>query len=147
MASDEEAFKKTVLLLQSRTRTIKDFSGAFRAFFTDDYPYDPEAVKKFWKDAALANLLGTLAACLAVTEPFDLESTEKALRSLAEEKGIKAGLLINATRVALTGQAVAPSLFDVMVLLGRDRVVTRLRRAAGSLSAGTGPGTVSTSQG
>jgi glutamyl-tRNA synthetase len=51
------------------------------------------------------------------------------LRALAEESGIKAGLLINATRVALTGQAVAPGLFDVMNVLGRERVVERLRRA------------------
>jgi glutamyl-tRNA synthetase len=49
---------------------------------------------------------------------------------LAEEKGVKAGLLINATRVALTGQAVAPSLFEVMLALGQDRVVARLGRAA-----------------
>ena len=90
VAVDEAAFKKTLLLLQSRTRTIKDFSGAFRAFFTDDFPYDPEAVKKFWKDATLASLLDTLAARLAATEPFDLEATEKALRGLSEEKGIKA---------------------------------------------------------
>lgn len=143
---DNAAFKKTVLLLQSRTRTIKDFSGAFRAFFTDDFPYDPEAVKKFWKDATLASLLDTLAARLTATEPFDLEATEKALRGLAEENGIKAGLLINATRVALTGQAVAPSLFEVMVLLGRERVVARLRRATAFLLGGTGSGPVSTSQ-
>jgi glutamyl-tRNA synthetase len=55
---------------------------------------------------------------------------------LAEEKGMKAGLLINATRVALTGQAVAPSLFEVMLVLGQDRVVARLRRAADHLRSG-----------
>jgi glutamyl-tRNA synthetase len=122
-----------VLLLQSRARTVKDFAGAFRAFFTDDFEYDPEAVKKFWKDPALPGLLDTLAEGLAATEPFDLAGTEKTLRSLAEEKSVKAGLLINATRVALTGQAVAPSLFDVMLVLGHDRVVARLRRAADHL--------------
>jgi len=42
---------------------------------------------------------------------------------------VTAGLLINATRVAIVGQAVAPPLFDTMVVLGRDRVVNRLRRA------------------
>jgi glutamyl-tRNA synthetase len=130
---EEGAFKPTVLLLQSRARTLKDFAGAFRAFFTDDFPYDPEAVKKFWKDPALTALLETLAERLAATEPFDLAGTEKALRGLAEEKGIKAGLLINATRVALTGQAVAPGLFDVMLVLGQQRVMDRLRRAAAYL--------------
>jgi len=104
---EEERFKRTVLLLQARARTLKDFSGAFRAFFTDEFAYDPEAEKKFWKDASLPTLLDSLAERLAAAEPYDLATTEKTLRSLAEEKGVKAGLLINATRVALTGQAVA----------------------------------------
>jgi len=130
---DAASFKQTLLLLRSRARTLKDFTGAFRAFFTDDFAYDPAAEKKFWKDPALATLLAELAERLAATEPFDVATTEKALRSLAEEKGVKAGLLINAARVALTGQAVAPGLFEVMVVLGQDRVVTRLRRTAGHL--------------
>ena len=132
-----EEFRQAVLLLQSRARTLKDFAGAFRAFFTDDFPYDPEAAKKYWKDATLSALLDALADRLAATEPFDLVGTEAALRSLAEEKGVKAGLLINATRVALTGQAVAPSLFEVMLVLGRDRVLARSRRAAEHLRSGT----------
>jgi len=127
---DRPRFEASVRLLQSRTRTVKDFSGAFRAFFIDEFDYDPEAVKKFWKEASLPGLLAALAERLAKSEPFDVQETEKALRGLAEEEGVKAGLLINATRVALTGQAVAPSLFDVMVVLGRDRVVGRLQRAA-----------------
>jgi len=133
---DEEGFKKTLLLLQSRARTLKDFSGAFRAFFTDDFAYDPEAVKKYWKDAALPALLDALAERLAAIAPFDLAGTEKALRSLAEEKGVKAGLLINASRVALTGQAVAPGLFEVMSVLGRKRVASRLHRAASHPQSG-----------
>ena len=113
---------------------MKDFSTSGRAFFTDDFDYDPEAVKKFWKDPALTEYLKALAERLARVEPFDLQETEKCLRAFAEERGVKAGLLINATRVALTGQAVAPGLFEVMVALGRDRVVARLRRAAVKLS-------------
>jgi glutamyl-tRNA synthetase len=57
------------------------------------------------------------------------------LRALAETEAVKAGLLINATRVAIVGQAVAPPLFDTMVALGRDRVVNRLRRAQPASSA------------
>jgi glutamyl-tRNA synthetase len=122
--------ERTVLLLQTRARTLGDFSGAFRAFFTDEFQYDPGAQKKFWKAPQLPELLEALGARLAGVEPFALAETEQCLRGLAEEKGVKAGLLINATRVALTGQAVAPGLFEVMVELGRERVVARLRRAA-----------------
>jgi len=130
---EEERFKRIVLLLQSRARTIQDYAGPFRAFFNDEFAYEPGAVKKFWKDGSIPSLLDALAERMAAANPFDLAGTEAALRSLAEEKGVKAGLLINASRVALTGQAVAPSLFEVIVVLGQDRVVARLRRAADHL--------------
>ncbi len=123
-------FEASVRLLQSRARTLKDFSGAFRAFFSDEYVYEPEAVKKFWKEPALPGLLAALAERLRNIEPFEVQETEAVLRGLAEENGVKAGPLINATRVALTGQGVAPGLFDVMVVLGRERVVARLEKAA-----------------
>jgi glutamyl-tRNA synthetase len=138
-AATGAAFRQTVLLLQSRARTLKDFAGSFRAFFTDDFAYDPDAVKKFWKDANLSALLTDLSERLAACQPYDLATTESTLRALADERGVKAGLLINATRVALTGQAVAPSLFEVMLALGRDCVVARLRRAAAYLASASAP--------
>jgi glutamyl-tRNA synthetase len=126
-------FEQTVALLQARVRTLKDFSQGGRAFFTDDFEYAPEARKKFWENPSLSALLYNLAVRLDHLESFDTEKTEAALRGLAQESGIKAGLLINATRVALTGQAVAPGLFDVMSVLGQKRTVERLRRAGGVL--------------
>ena len=116
-------------LLKSRMRTLKDFTTSGRAFFSDDFPIDPAAAAKYWKDPVLGELLPRLAEILDQVEPLDAPSAEAALRGLAEERGVKAGLLINASRVALTGQAVAPSLFEMMALLGRERVVARLQRA------------------
>ena len=55
--------------------------------------------------------------------------------AVAAAEGVKAGLLINATRVAIVGRAVAPPLFDTMVVLGKERVVARLRRALVFLSS------------
>jgi glutamyl-tRNA synthetase len=133
-ADESGRFEASALLLQTRARSLKDFPGSGRAFFTDDFTYDVEAVKKFWKDPAVANLLAELADRLAACSTFNLEETETQLRTLAEEKGVKAGLLINASRVALTGQGVAPGLFEVMLVLGQDRVVNRMRKAANFLS-------------
>ncbi len=133
---ERERFEMAARLLQSRARSLKDYSESFRAFFADDFDYDPEAVKKFWKEPDLPEFLELLGERLARVEPFDLQGSEKCLRALAEAKGIKASLLINAARVALTGQAVAPGLFEVMVGLGRDRVVRRVHRAARYLREG-----------
>ena len=52
------------------------------------------------------------------------------LRSTAEERGLKPALLIHATRVAVTGRSVSPGLYEVLELLGRERVRARLDRAA-----------------
>src|SRR5437867_3690144 len=62
-ASPEERrwFEACARLLQSRARSLKDFSMSGRAFFTDDFDYDPEAAKKFWKDPALPEYLEALA--------------------------------------------------------------------------------------
>jgi len=134
---EKPRFEASVRLLQTRARSIKDFSRFGRAFFSEQFEYDPEAQKKFWKDARLPDLLEELGARLAQAKPFDLAQTETCLRALAEEKGVKAGLLINAARLALTGQAVAPGLFEVMVTLGQSRVVERLRRAGAHLRRGS----------
>jgi len=120
---------KTIDLLKPRARNLKDFAGAFRAFFTDDYETDPAAAAKFLSDESVRALIVELGNRYAAsTEPFSEAETEKALRDLAAEKTIKAGALINAARVALTGQAVAPSLFAVMLALGKDRTIERLKR-------------------
>ncbi len=57
---------------------------------------------------------------------------------LAEAEGVKAGLLINATRVAIVGQAVAPPLFETFLVLGRERVVRRLRAALPAMANAAG---------
>ncbi|HUY12151.1 MAG TPA: glutamate--tRNA ligase [Terriglobia bacterium] len=134
-AEDRDRFERSVQLLQARARNLKDFAETGRAFFSDDFSYEPGAVQKFWKDSALPSLLAELASRLSQTEPFTSANTEKCLRDLAEEKQVKAGLLINASRVALTGQGVAPSLFDVIDVLGKERVVSRLQRAVEYLNA------------
>jgi len=71
-----------------------------------------------------------LAARLESIDIFTHDATEAALRAHAEEHGVKAGLLINGARTALTGQSVGPGMFDIMIVLGRERTVARLRRAA-----------------
>ena len=130
-----EWFARTVDLLRPRTRLLPDFSSWARAFFSDEFDYDPQAREKFWKDERLPELLGKLADGLEALDEWNHDACDRVLRGLAAAEGVKAALLINATRVAIVGQAVAPPLFDTMVALGKDRVVSRLRRALPVLSA------------
>lgn len=124
-----EWLARTVDLIRPRTRLLGDFTTWARAFFADDFSYDPAAVAKFWKDPKLADLLAKLTDALAALSDWGHDACDKALRDLAAAENVKAGLLINAARVAITGQAVAPPLFDTMVAIGQARVVARLRAA------------------
>ena len=124
-----EWFSRTVDLLRPRVRLLPDFSSWSRAFFSDEFAIDPAAKEKFWKDSRTPALLAQLADSLAALPEWNHDACDQALRALAASENVKAGLLINATRVAIVGQAVAPPLFDTMVVLGRDRVVSRLRAA------------------
>ena len=73
------------------------------------------------KDPSLKELLPQLADSFATLDEFTHDSAEASLREFADQKGVKAGLLINATRTALTGQAVGPGLFDLVAAIGKDR--------------------------
>src|SRR5262249_6271610 len=107
---------------------LKDFATLFRSFFADDYENDPAAVSKFLKEDSVREMLVALSDRYAALAEFNEASTEQVLRAFAEEKSVKAGALINGARVALTGQGVAPSLFAVMVALGKERTVSRHQR-------------------
>jgi glutamyl-tRNA synthetase len=123
-----DSFDATLDLLKNRARKLSDFGGNFRAFFTDDFVYDNGAAAKFLADPKLKELVPALLLQYTESDIFTLQSTEGTLRQLAEKEGVKAALLINALRVGLTGQGVAPGLFEVMQVLGRERTLARLQR-------------------
>jgi glutamyl-tRNA synthetase len=117
-------------LTKPRARSLTDFATTSCAYFSDDFSFDPAAVTKSIKDSATRDLLVELGGRYGTISEFTEASAEQVLRAFAEEKGVKPGVLINGARVALTGQGVAPSLFAVMLALGRERVVRRLQSAS-----------------
>jgi glutamyl-tRNA synthetase len=133
--SEREWFSHVVDLLRPRIRLLPDFATWGRGFFSDDFDYDAPAREKFWKDPALPDLLQKLTDALSGLPDWNHDACDHALRGVAAAAGVKAGLLINATRVALVGRAVAPPLFETMLVLGKDRVIERLRRAIHAIAA------------
>ena len=115
-----EEILAAITLLQPRARNLKDFASTFLAYFGDQFSMDEAAAKKFLSDPTVRQMLAELGGRYAQLREFTEASTEELLRAYATEKGIKAGALINGARVALTGQAVAPSLFAVMLYLGQS---------------------------
>jgi glutamyl-tRNA synthetase len=128
-------------LLKVRARTLEDLLQQAEPYFLDEVEYDPNAVKKQWgKDpAGTAEALARLQDGLAGT-PWDQASLEERSRALAEDMGIGAGKLFQPLRLALTGSSASPGIFDVLVLLGRERSLDRIRRAVNILRSGELPG-------
>ncbi len=125
MESDPATLKK-VDAIRSRYTLLGEFRQRGAAFFSDEFPTEDKAVENLEKDNA-RELLRGLADPLEALADFNHATVEAALRAYAEEKGVKAGLLINGSRAALTGQSVGPSAFEVFDLIGQQKTVHRLR--------------------
>jgi len=124
----KEWFEKVLEALKARSRRMGDLARGSGVFLSDRFEYDPEAAAKHLKDPETAARMTALRKVLSALEPFDEAATEEALRKAAEALGIPAARLIHPLRVALTGQAVSPGIFAVLVLVGRERALARIDR-------------------
>jgi len=117
-------------LNKGRGRTLKEVAAQLEPYLVDDgaFEYEEEAAKKHLKGDDLAARMTELHVALEKADPFDQATTEAALRALAESRGVSAAKLIHPLRLALTGRGASPGIFDVAVVLGRDRTLRRLRR-------------------
>ncbi|MCG8604658.1 glutamate--tRNA ligase [bacterium] len=122
-------------LLKTRMRQLTEFAAMAGYFFADPEQFDEKAVRKHWKDPELPAKFDLLQQRLAALETFTTESIEEAMRALAEELEMSAAKLIHPTRVALTGVAATPSLFEVMEILGQEAVLRRIQKARELLQA------------
>jgi glutamyl-tRNA synthetase len=116
-------------LLKPRIRRLGQFVEEAAPFLRSAVEFDAAAVSKHLAKPELAEPVTALASALEGVEPFERQAIEAILRGLAEARGLKAAALIHASRVAVTGRAASPGLFEVMELLGRAAVVAQLRAA------------------
>ncbi len=120
---------RVIDLLKPRARKLSDIVPALVPFVSDRVTYDEAAVTKHLRGNGVTEHLSAWRDVVLGLPTLEPSETEAALRRLAEARGIKPGVLIHATRVAVVGQAVSPGLFEVLELVGRDRVTERLRTA------------------
>jgi glutamyl-tRNA synthetase len=127
-------FHALLELLKPRSRTLEDFAIQAAPFLANDVVYGTDAVDKHWRNAEeVTPRMEALRDRFAHLDVWDHAAIENSLRRLAEEQGIAAGKLIHPLRLALTGSAVGPGVFDVAVLLGRERSVERIDAAIAEL--------------
>jgi glutamyl-tRNA synthetase len=129
-------FEGLLDMLRARARSMDALARSVSLYLPGEVRYEPAAVRKHWKRRAqvqeyLTALRRSLDGCEWQPEPL-----ERALRGLAAELGVGAGRLIHPLRVALTGQAVSPGIFDVLYYLGRDLSLSRIEEALETLAEG-----------
>lgn len=128
LAANGEYFAQLVDIVRVRVKTLQEVADAATYFFKDIETYDEKGVAKHFKPEAI----GLLEQCIAAIEAdtvYDLASTEAIYNKIAEANGLALGKVIHPTRLALTGRTVSPGMFDVMVLLGKEKTLARLRQA------------------
>jgi glutamyl-tRNA synthetase len=121
-----ESLARLVVLVRERTKTLVEMVDWVKPYFGSEAVLDEEAAKKYLTPA-IAPLLEDLLARYEALPALDKHGWEEVFKRLVEERGIKMGQLAQPVRVALTGRAASPGLFEVMEVLGRDRTLVRLR--------------------
>ena len=123
---ESEAYlRRAVELMRPRFDTLKEFPEKARYLFTEDYPMAEKAKRKLEEGLPL---LKELYPRLKAQEEWSEAALEALLRGFAAEKGVKLGQVAQPLRAALTGSLETPGLFEVMALLGKERVLKRLER-------------------
>jgi len=116
--------------LQKRCRLVGDFADQGAFYFTDPTDYEEKGVMKYFGDIGTAVLLDRAAERFGVLGDFSEAALDETVRTLAEDLGLGAAKLIHPIRLAVTGLTYGPGLFELMHLIGKDRVLARLWRAA-----------------
>jgi glutamyl-tRNA synthetase len=126
---DFEYIKKVVLAFHDRLVLIPDIVPLSKYFFVDEFEYDPKGVEKHFKTENAKRILESLKERLVKVEPFTRENIEPVFKDLAKEMNVKLGVVIHPCRLALTGTLQSPPMYDVVEILGKEKVGERLSAA------------------
>jgi glutamyl-tRNA synthetase len=131
---DEGYLLNVIGLMKERLVFPKDFVELSGYFFKDPEAFDEVGIKKHWEPESNIRI-NMLSDRIKLLEEYSHASIETTLRQLSEELQIKPSKLIHPIRLALSGRQTGPGLFEMMVLLGKETVIRRLRNAAEKFKA------------
>lgn len=134
--ADRGRLETAIELHRQRARTLKELAEQLVPYFQDELTYDAAACAKFLKDPQLPDLLEALRERYNRVPEFGKDVLEAELRALSEERGVKAGVLIHPTRMALSAATGGPPLFDLVELVGREATDRRFGRFIAFLRQG-----------
>jgi len=128
-AADDDYLSGIIGTLHARSKTLVEMADGAHFYYREDVrPYDEKAAKKFLKPE-MARVLTLLAEQLSSLDNLETKTQEGAFKKVMDETGLGFGKIAQPVRVALTGTAVSPGIFEVIAVLGKARVLTRLKAA------------------
>jgi glutamyl-tRNA synthetase len=129
VATTDEDLLKALTIVKPKVKHLSDVPAWIGFLFTEDYPFDPEAVEKSLRKPEALDHLRALGAALATLTEWTHPTIEARLKETAAAAGLKAGPFVHPARVAVSGKAVGPGLYEMLELLGKDRVLARFQKA------------------
>ena len=133
--SDRDYLRAVLAIVKEKIKLLSDVPGWTRYFFTEQYEFDPTAVGNvFGKPEAVERLIA-LRDEFAKIDNWNLDTLESTLKNLAQKLGCKTGDLVHPARVAVSGRSVGPSLYHMLEVMGKERVLARFDRMIAQLGA------------
>ncbi len=129
LVEDDEKLRRIIEMYKVRFKTLDEFIAKTKCFFSDDLTYDEKGKKKFLDKEGNKDNLNEFADRLVDLDEFTYEEIEKVCRVIAEERDLKASGIIHPTRMAISGTTDGAGLFEMMEVIGKDKVIDRMRKA------------------
>jgi glutamyl-tRNA synthetase len=127
-SNDDDYLQNVIETLAPRSKTLEEMARAAMFFYLEKITYDEKAARKFLKPPALPPL-SLLAKKLKVLDSYTQNNLENVFKEVMEQTGLKLGKIAQPVRVALTGKTASPGIFEIIVILGPERVISRLEKA------------------
>jgi glutamyl-tRNA synthetase len=133
--SDRDYLRAVLAIVKEKIKLLSDVPEWTRYFFTEQYEFDPAAVEKVFDKPEAAERLIALRDEFAKIENWTVEKIESILKTLAQKLGCKTGDLVHPARVGVSGRSVGPSLYHMLEVMGKERVLARFDRMIAQLGA------------
>jgi glutamyl-tRNA synthetase len=129
--TDEAYAERALASCQEKVKTLIELAQLAAFYFREDIEVEEKAKQKCFK-GNYQDILKKVLTVLTPLKPFDHATIEKALTDLSEQEGMKLGEIAQPLRAALTGSMVSPGIYDVIAVLGKDRVEKRIKSVIAS---------------
>ena len=124
----EKYVRAALQTCKGKINTFDELPAYCGFYFSDDFDYDPQGAAKHFT-AENKSRLKAVREALSALEKFDADNIETTLKSTASKHGVKVGAIVHPTRLAVTGSNVGPSLYHLLEVLGKEKVLARIDRA------------------